>query len=177
MRSFPVVVSLLVALVCVLVTPAEAAENAAASMSKKLTVRSLQDGGMVMVQQDYHDTFGDSTLTATKAVTFSPRGASWSPAVLENVVIEGGDLNQPVFMPRATLRTSAEGERMLVGHSIFAGHQGVVVTWTCTDGTLYANGVSTGKGSMCLGANTVVKCGTNGDYVWVIRTKSACAMN
>lgn len=177
MRALFCFVSALAVAICLLPLPGFAAEPIAASSSERLSVRSLEGGGMVTVQHEYRGMLGDSQLIADKAVSFSPDGAAWSREILENVVVQGTGVDQPLFMPRAVRRTSPAGEPMLVGRSVLAARQGVVITWTCTSGELYANGVNTHKSSICLGRNMVVQCGKRGDHVWVIRTTDICAAN
>ena len=147
------------------------------AVSDSVAVRSLDKGGKVIVREGFQTTFGDSKLTADRAVGFSPDGVLWSADNLENVVIEGGGLRQPLFMQQATLRSSAGGQPMLVSNSITTAVKNEIVNYTNNAGIIYANGVSTGRDSICLDADFVVKGPDDGQHVITMRPKDACINN
>jgi hypothetical protein len=164
-------------LVAIGVSRAHGAEAVTGAAADSITVRSLDKGGMVTVQKGYQAKFGSSKLTAERAVGFSPNGVLWSRDRLENVVIEGGGLAQPLFMPAATLGSTTKGEPMLVSDSVATAIANVIVTYTCSAHIVYANGVSTGQKSVCLGANFVVTCTDDDGHVVTIHTQEACINN
>ncbi|MGH8041678.1 MAG: hypothetical protein ACREPN_06505 [Rudaea sp.] len=159
------------------VSHAQVGAAAATGVSDSVAVRSLDKGGKLIVREGFQTTFGTSKLTADRAVGFSPDGVLWSADRLENVVIEGGGLGQPLFMPEATLSSSAGGQPMLVSDSVTTASKNTMVTYSCTDGVIYANGVSTGQDHICLGPDFVVECSPDGQHVVTIRTQHACINN
>lgn len=159
------------------VAQAAGGEAVAMGAADSVSVRTLDKGGMVTVQQGFHATFGRSKLTAERAVGFSPDGALWSADRLENVVVEGGGLAQPLFMPTATFASTTDGQPKLISDSVTTAIKGSLVTYSCTAHIVYANGVSTGQTSICLNANFVFTCTDDGGHVVTLRTQDACISN
>lgn len=154
-----------------------ATDTSHSAISNSVAVRSLDKGGMVIVREGFQTTFGGSKLTADRAVGFSPDGLLWSADNLENAVIEGGGLHQPLFMHEAALRSSAGGQPVLVSNSITTGVKNEIVNYTGNGGIIYANGVSTGHDSICLDANFVIKGSDDGQHTVTIGPKDTCIDN
>jgi hypothetical protein len=159
------------------VSQAKQVAQASPGMADAVTVRSLDNGGKLIEQHGFQSTFGSSKLSAERALAFSPDGKLLSASTMQNVVVEGGGLAQPLFMPEATLATAATAQPTLVSPSVTTARHNELVTYTGHQGIICANGVSIGADKMCLDANYTLTTAHDGEHLVTTKTPGTCTHN